>query len=112
MAMHSIAIRLLVCALALAPAFVSAKGGGHSSTAHSSAGHSYSSPHSSYQSHSHATSIPSTSSHSSSRSSLHASRADVGVTRYAHGQVARSAHAKDTFRKTRPGAGTGKTYGQ
>jgi len=111
--MQPIVLGLLMSALALAPALVSAKGGGHSSSAHSSAGHSYSSPHSSYESHSSSTVIPSTSSHSSTSStgSSHASRAAVGVKRDAHGHIARDAHAKESFRKTHPCPGTGKTYG-
>ena len=111
--MHSIVFGLLVAAFALAPALVSAKGGGHSSTTgHSYSAHSYSSPHSSYESHSGSTVISSTSPHSSSSaSSFHASRAAVGVTRDAHGHIARSVHAKESFRRTHPCPGTGKTYG-
>jgi len=106
--MQPIVLGLLVSALALAPTFVSAKGSGHSSAGHSYAGHSYSSPHLSYELRS--TENPLTSSHSW-RSSSHASRAAVGVTRDAHGHIARSAHAKESFRRTHPCPGTGKTYG-
>ena len=110
--MQPIMVGLLVCALALAPALVSARGGGHSSTGHSYAEHSYSSPHSSYEAHSRSTVNPSTSSHSSSSASpLHASRAAGGVTRDAHGHIARSMHAKESFRMTHPCPGTDKTYG-
>ena len=52
--------------------------------------HSYSIPHPSYQSS------------SSSASSSHASRAAVGVTRDTHGHIARSVHAKESFRRTHP----------
>src|SRR5438874_8779033 len=109
--MQPIVLGLLVFALAFPPAFVSAKGAGHSSTGHSSS-HSYSSPHSGYEPHSSSTSAL-TSSHSSSLASTgstHASGAAVGVTRDAHGHIARSEHAKESFRKTHPCPGTGKTY--
>ena len=83
--MQSIVAVLMVCTLALAPALASARGGGHSSAGHSYTEHSYSSPHT--------------------------SRAAIGVTRDAHGHIARSVHAKESFRRTHACPATRKTYG-
>ena len=43
--------------------------------------------------------------------SAYSTRVYAGVTRDAHGKIARSPHAKEAFRRVHPCPATGKTYG-
>ena len=60
--------------------------------------------------HSSASSHRYSSSHSSPKSTAH-SKAAPGVTRDAHGKIARSPQALQQFKKSHPCPATGKTYG-
>jgi hypothetical protein len=101
-----------------------ARGSGDGNGPHHSGGHSSQTAPAGHTSKAHAASLgPSSnagakstagkSGHSSNAGSTHAggSKAAPGVKRDAHGKIARSAHAKDEFKKGHPCPSTGKGSG-
>ena len=89
----------LLFAAVLAPTFADARGSG-----------SHSSGHSSSHSSSHGSTPRSTIPHSSIPRSSHP-KAVAGVSRDSHGRIARSAKAKDSFKKSHPCPSTGRSSG-